>query len=137
MALIKPNQLDQMISDKEMLDLINKFCLAIKSRDWDLLRLIITTDCVWRWPGTNNDSGTAIGADSVIKQASIMAGRILDLQLFKVLYGVTGVAISLYLQTFLSGQKAEEDMTIVCTLRGYQISVINNYLSKVDVLPDS
>jgi ketosteroid isomerase-like protein len=137
MALIKPGQLEPIISDKEMLDLINKYCQAIKSRNWDLLRLIITQDCVWRWPGTNDESGTAIGTDAVIKQVSDMTRRVLDLQLVKILYGVTGVAMSLHFQTVLSGEKVDEDMTTVCNLRGYLISGINNYLSKVDELPVS
>jgi hypothetical protein len=97
--------------------------------------LILTKDCIWRWPGTDNDSGTAIGAESVIKEISQLAGHILDLKLINILYGLNGLAISLHFHTKMSEKNADKDLITVCILREYQISGINTYLLKADKEP--
>jgi uncharacterized protein len=129
MSFIKYDQTEEPISDKEMLDLANRFLLSIKTRNWDLLRMIITKDCVWRWPGTSPVSGTAIGADSVIKEISGMKGRVNDIRLVKVSYGMNGVALSLHFYSTLANRNNQEDLITVCILRGYQIAGINTYLA--------
>jgi hypothetical protein len=129
MSFIKYDQTEQPISDKEMLDLANRFLLSIKTRNWDLFRMIITTDCVWRWPGTGPVSGTAIGADSVIREISGMKGRVNDIRLVKVSYGMNGVALSLHFHSTLANKINQEDLITVCILRGYQIAGINTYLA--------
>ena len=129
MAFVKHDQMEQAISDKEMLYLANRFLLAIRSRDWELLRLTITKDCVWRWPGNGPLSGMAVGADSVIKEISGMAGRVLEIKLRKVLFGLNGVALSLQFHVLLKGVEADEELVTVCNLRGYQIAGINTFLA--------
>ena len=123
--------MDQAISNQEMLDLANRFLMSIKRRDWELLRLIITKDCIWRWPVADSDSSTAIGADSVIDKIAEIADRVIDLNFNKVLFGENGVAISLNFHTKMAGKEADKNLITVCILRGYQISGINSYLSDV------
>src|SRR5207342_65642 len=110
MTFVKFNPDEQVISDKEMLYLANRFLLAIKTRDWELLRLTITKDCVWRWPGNGPVSGAAVGADSVIKEICGMAGRVLEIKLRKVLFGLNGVALSLHFHLLLKGVEADEEL---------------------------
>ena len=129
MTFAKFDPAEQAISDKEMLYLANRFLLAIKTRDWELLRLTITKDCVWRWPGNGPVSGVAVGAESVIKEISGMAGRVLEIKLRKVLYGLNGVALSLQFHVLIKGVEADEELVTVCNLRGYQIAGINTYIA--------
>jgi uncharacterized protein len=130
MTFVKYNETEQTISNREMTDLASKFLLSIETRNWDLLRLILTKDCIWRWPGIDNNSGTAIGVESVIKEISQLAGRIFDLRLINILYGLNGLAISLNFYTGMSGKNVDKDLITVCNLRGDLISGINTYLSK-------
>jgi hypothetical protein len=132
MSFVKFDQTERPISHQEMLDLANKFVLAIKSRSWELMKMIITKDIIWRWPGSEMISGTAIGVESVIKEISAFSDRIKDLQLNKISYGLTGVAVSLHFIATLNGKEVDEDLITVCLLRGYQIAGINTYLSDVD-----
>ncbi len=129
MSFINRDQTETMISDGEMRDLTNKFLLAIKLRNWDLLRMIITQDCIWRWPGEESFSGTAIGADSVIKEISGIAGRVIDIRLKKISFGLNGVALSLHFHTKMTGFETDQELITVCILRGHQIAGINTYLS--------
>ena len=132
MTFVKYNQFERAISEEEMEDLTDKLLLSIKSRNWELLRLIITKDCVWRWPGIGPFSGMAVGADSVIKEISGMSGRVLDLKLRKVLYGLNGVALSLHFHFTLTDVDSDQELVAVCVLRGYQIAAINTYISIPD-----
>lgn len=134
MTFVKYSETEQTISDQEMTNLASKFLLSIETRNWDLLRLILTKDCIWRWPGTDNDSGTAIGVESVVKEISQLAGRIFDLRLINILHGLNGLAISLNFHTRMSGKNVDKDLITVCNLRGDLISGINTYLSKADVM---
>ena len=129
MSFINRDQTEPIISDEEMRDLADKFLLAIKLRNWELLRTIITKDCVWRWPGDETFSGTAIGADSVIKEISGVAGRVIDIRLKKISFGLNGVALSLHFHTKMTGFETDKELITVCILRGYQIAGINTYLS--------
>jgi len=129
MSLIKSNQTEQPISENEMLNLANRFLLSIKSRNWELLRMIITKDCVWRWPGDGIFSGTVVGEDSVVKQISDLADRASNLRLLRISYGLNGVALSLHFNVKIAGGDVDEDFITVCSLRGYKISGINSYLS--------
>ena len=38
-----------------------KFLIALRSRDWDLLKAILTEDLVWTLPGSSLISGEAAG----------------------------------------------------------------------------
>jgi uncharacterized protein len=131
-SFIKHDQTQSVISDVEMHDLADIFLLAINSRNWDMLRMIITKDCIWRWPGTDDYSGTAIGADSVIKEITSLVDRIYDSRLINILYGLNGVAISLHFHTKMRGREIDEDLVTVCVLRGHLISGINTYLTNAD-----
>jgi hypothetical protein len=125
--------MEQGITNKEMLDLANRFLLSIKRRDWELLGLIITKDCIWRWPEVDSDSTTVIGSDSVIKNIANIADRVIDLNFNKIAFGLNGVAISLQFHTKMAGKETDKNLITVCMLRGYLISAINSYLSDTEV----
>jgi uncharacterized protein len=125
--------MEQSITNKEMLDLANRFLLSIKKRDWELLRLIISEDCIWRWPEADSDSNTVVWCDSVIKNIADIADRVIDLNFNKISFGLNGVAISLQFHTKMAGKETDKNLITVCILRGYLISAINSYLSDVEV----
>jgi hypothetical protein len=122
----------QAISKGEMLGLANRFLNSLKNRDWELLRLIVTKDCIWRLPGSTMISGVAFGVDAVVKRASQTSCQ--GLSLLNILYGMNGFALTLYNQETKGELIIDEYLTMVCILRGYYISGINTFLSDLDVL---
>src|SRR5450432_4030543 len=132
---IKNSELSgQVISNQEMFDLANRFLLSLKNRDWELLRMIITPDCIWRLPGTTMISGVAFGADAIVKRATQIVNKGLNLELLHILYGMNGFALSLYNQENKGELIIDEYLTMTCILRGYMISGINTYLSDMEGL---
>jgi hypothetical protein len=131
--LIKDSELSgQAISKEEMFGLANRFLNSLKNRDWELLRLIITKDCIWRLPGSSMISGVAFGVDAVVKRASQTNCQ--GISLLNILYGMNGFALTLYNQETKGELIIDEYLTMVCILRGYSISGINTYLSDLEGL---
>jgi uncharacterized protein len=132
---IKSSELSgQAISNHEMFDLANRFLASLKNSDWELLRLIITADCIWRLPGTTMISGVAFGADAIVKRATQIVNKGLNLELLHIQYGMNGFALSLHNQENNGELIIDEYLTMTCTLRGYMISSINTYLSDMEGL---
>jgi ketosteroid isomerase-like protein len=53
-------------------EIAETFLLGLRTRDWDLLRKIMTSDIVWSLPGHSRISGEARGINAVIERAQIM-----------------------------------------------------------------
>jgi len=47
------------------------FLLGLRTRDWALLRKIMTPDIVWTLPGHSRISGEARGIDAVIPESGV------------------------------------------------------------------
>ena len=73
-----------------------QFLEALQSRDWNLLRSIMTDDIVWTLPGTSLISGDAGGVDVVIARAQRIVSYGLTFNLKGVLIGQAGLALSLH-----------------------------------------
>ena len=129
--IIKNSELsEQPIPQSEMLVIANQLIQSLKNRDWVLLRALVTTDCIWRLPGTSSISGVAIGVDSIVKRAAQTNAQ--GFTMLHILYGTNGFALSLYNQESKNDLIIDEYLTMTCILRGYQISAINTYLSSMD-----
>jgi uncharacterized protein len=130
---IKDSELSgQNISKEEMLNLANRFLNAMKNRDWESLRLIVTKDCIWRLPGSSMISGVAFGVDAVVKRASQTSCQ--GVSLLNILYGMNGFSLTLYNQDIKNDLIIDEYLTMVCILRDYYISGINSFLSDIEDL---
>ncbi len=132
MFIKNSDQSEQPVSNGEMFDIANRLITALKRRDWELLRLLVTPDCIWRLPGNAMVSGVALGVDAIIKRASqtVMEG----ITLLNILYGSNGFALSLHNQETREELILDEYLTMTCILRKYKISAINTYLSSMESL---
>ena len=111
-----------------------QFLEALGSRDWGLLRSIMTDDIVWTLPGTSLISGEASGVDAVIGRAQRIVSYGLTFSLNHILIGRSGLALSLHNTAKKGTQSLDEHLATVCTLRDGKICEINTYLSDVEMV---
>lgn len=108
-----------------------KFLIALRSHDWELMRTIMAPDIVWSLPGSSRISGQAHGVDAVIARCQIITSYGLNFDLKHVLYGQFGFALSLNNTAKRDGLVLDEHLATVCSLREEKISRIDTYLSDV------
>ncbi len=111
-----------------------QFLEALQSRDWNLLRSIMTDDIVWTLPGTSLISGDAGGVDVVIARAQRIVSYGLTFNLKGVLIGQAGLALSLHNTARKGTRSLDEHLATVLTLRDEKICEINTYLSDVEMV---
>jgi ketosteroid isomerase-like protein len=108
-----------------------KFLIALRSRDWEMMRTIMAPDVVWSLPGSSRISGEARGVDAVIARCQLITGYGLNFGLKHVLYGQFGFALSLNNTAQRGNIALDEHLATVCSLREEKISRIDTYLSDV------
>ena len=108
-----------------------KFLIALRSRDWEMMRTIMAFDVVWSLPGSSRISGEARGVDAVIARCQLITGYGLNFGLKHVLYGQFGFALSLNNTAQRGDLALDEHLATVCSLREEKISRIDTYLSDV------
>jgi len=84
-----------MATDSEKKQIAEKFLGALRDRNWNVFRSLITEDIVWSLPGRSLISGEAHGADAVIQRAQTIVRFNLAFTLKHILIGQYGVALSL------------------------------------------
>lgn len=119
----------QIIPDNRKLEIAQSLLTALRTRDWQLFRSLITDDCYWTLPGTSIISGKAIGADAVLERGKLIVSFGVSLQLNHILYGQYGVALSIHNQAKRGQLVLDEYLATVCILRDEKIAGINTYLS--------
>jgi ketosteroid isomerase-like protein len=110
------------------------FLLGLRTRDWELLRKIMTNDIVWTLPGHSRISGQARGIEAVIERAQIIVSYGLTFNLKHILEGQGGLALSLHNTAERHGKILDEHLATVCRLREDRISSIDTYFSDVDMV---
>jgi ketosteroid isomerase-like protein len=115
-------------------EIAEAFLLGLRTRDWDLLRKIMTFDIVWSLPGHSRISGEARGIDAVIERAQIIVSYGLTFHVKHILEGQGGLALSLHNTAEREGRVLDEHLATVCKLREYRICSIDTYLSDVDMV---
>ncbi len=123
-----------MAIDEHKKAIARQFLEALRSRDWGLLRSIMTDDIVWTLPGTSLISGEASGVDAVIGRAQRIVSYGLTFELNHILIGQSGLALSLHNTARKGTQSLDEHLATVCTLRDGKICEINTYLSDVEMV---
>jgi ketosteroid isomerase-like protein len=108
-----------------------KFLIALRSHDWELMRTIMAPDVVWSLPGSSRISGEAHGVDAVIVRCQLITSYGLNFGLKHVLYGQFGFALSLNNTAQRGALALDEHLATVCSLREEKISRIDTYLSDV------
>ena len=110
------------------------FLLGLRTRDWALLRKIMTDDIVWTLPGYSRISGEVRGLEAVVERAQIIVGYGLTFNLKHILEGQGGLALSLHNTAERQGKILDEHLATVCRLREDRIYSIDTYLSDVDMV---
>jgi uncharacterized protein len=123
-----------MATDELKKTIAQQFLEALRSRDWNLLRSIMTDDVVWTLPGTSLISGKASGVDAVIARAQRIVSYGLTFNLNYILIGQSGLALALRNTASRRTQRLDEHLATVCTLRDGKICEINTYLSDVEMV---
>ncbi|PSL46141.1 hypothetical protein CLV51_103117 [Chitinophaga niastensis] len=132
MSISDPNSIKNILSTEEKSNIALQFITALKTRDWDLMRSIITEDCTWTLPGTSVISGEAIGADAVIKRAQRLRDFGVMVQLNHILIGLYGVTLSLHNTAVRGDLQLDQYVAIVCELEDHKISKLATHLHNVD-----
>jgi ketosteroid isomerase-like protein len=123
-----------MVTDADKKGIAQQFLAGLRSRDWSLLRSIMTEDIVWSLPGTSLISGEASGVDAVIDRAQRIVSYGLTFTLKHILIGQHDLALSLHNTAKNGNQILDEHLATVCLLRNGKICAINTYLSDVEMV---
>ena len=123
-----------MPTEKEKTEIAQKFLTGLRTRDWDLLKSIMTEDIVWSLPGSSLISGEARGLEAVVKRSQLIVSYGLTFTLKHVLYSEHGVALSLNNTARRGNLTLDEHLATVCQLRDCKIFTITTYLSDVDMV---
>ncbi len=123
-----------MTTDEQKNTISQTFLTALRNRDWDLLKSVMTDDVVWMLPGKSLISGEASGVDAVTKRAQLIVSYGLTFTLLHILYGTHGVVLSLHNTARRGDLFLDEHLATVCSIRDGKIFAINSYLSDVDMV---
>jgi uncharacterized protein len=108
------------------------FHRALATKDWPMLRGLMSPNVTWTLPGDNAISGTAAGIDDVIARAELIVGYGLSSTLEQVLLSRDNLAIEVHATGRRDGRVLDEHVAAVCTLRGGLIVQVEVYLDDVD-----
>jgi ketosteroid isomerase-like protein len=123
-----------MVTEADKKRIAQQFLAGLRSRDWNLLRSIMTEDIVWSLPGTSLISGEASGVDAVIGRAQRIVSYGLTFTLKHILIGQHGLALPLHNTAKNGTQVLDEYLATVCILRNGRICRITTYLSDVEMV---
>jgi uncharacterized protein len=120
-----------MTDDDAKARLADTFHKSLTTRDWDLLRTIMSPDVTWTLPGDNRISGTAEGIDAVIARAELIASYGPSFELKNILLSRDNMALSIRNQATRGDLVLDEYLATVCTIVDDRITRIETYLSDV------
>jgi ketosteroid isomerase-like protein len=123
-----------MTTEFEKDEIAHQFLTALRNRDWELMRSIMTRDTVWSLPRTSLISGEADGVDAVIKRSQLIVSYGLNFGFKHVLFGQHGMALSLNNTAQRGDLILNEHLATVCSLRCGKICRIDTYLSDVEMV---
>lgn len=108
------------------------FHQALTSKDWSLLRTIMSPEVTWVLPGDNTISGPAVGIDAVIERAELIAGYGLTFTLEHILLSRDNMALALHNTAQRPDAVLDEHLSTVCRVADDRIVDVETYLSDVD-----
>lgn len=122
---------EKLHTDEEKLQIAASFLAALKGRDWQAMRSLLTDDAVWTLPGSSLLSGPANGADAVVDRARMLRNFGVMVELLHILYSMNGVAVSLHNTGGRGELKLDEYVVIVLGLRDGKIASLTTHLHDV------
>lgn len=94
----------------------------------------MTEDVVWSLPGSSLVSGEALGVGGIIERAKHFAAFSLKIKILYVLFGRTGVALSLHNTGSHNGRTLDEHLTTVMQFEGDKVKRLDTFISDVNML---
>jgi ketosteroid isomerase-like protein len=128
MKNINEKAYSSLTSTEEKFRIASQFLTALNSKNWELLRSVITEDCTWSFLGTILPSGESIGADEVIIKAQYAVGM-LHLGTGYIPHSLNCVALAIYKEAANGALNSDEHIAMVSTLRDGKISAISTLFS--------
>jgi ketosteroid isomerase-like protein len=122
------------MSEEERRELATEFIEALRARDGQRFRAIMTEDIVWSLPGSSIVSGLAQGVDGILSRANKLVSYGVKLEILHVVFGYEGVALLLHNTAAREGRVLDEYLTTVCTLRDQKIARLDTYISDIPML---
>jgi len=108
---------------------------AYGAHDFEAIRNLMHPNVQWTLPGNGIISGTAVGADAVVKRVKTIIGSGIRTTLHYVLIGQNGLTLSLHNNaTAEDGRVLDEELATVLTVEGERIVKIDTYLSDVPMM---
>ncbi|MCD2192066.1 nuclear transport factor 2 family protein [Actinomycetospora endophytica] len=115
-------------------DLVKGFLAGLIDHDFDRMRAVLAPTATWSVPGRTGISGVAEGADAVVERAQAVAAGGVSIELQYLLEGWDRVAVLLH-NTGRRGEAAlDEQVVIVFSVDGDQITAAENLISDVPML---
>ena len=108
------------------------FHRALTTKDWSLLRTIMSPAVTWVLPGDNTISGSAVGIDAVIERAELIASYGLTFTLEHILLSRDNMALALHNTAQRPDAVLDEHLSTVCRVVGDRIVGVETYLSDVE-----
>ncbi|MDN5287909.1 MAG: nuclear transport factor 2 family protein [Mucilaginibacter sp.] len=122
---------NHLTAETDKLLIANTFLTSLRSSDWDTMESIIAPEATWTLPGTSLLSGKATGVDAIIHRAQELKRFGVQFQLKHILYGLSGVALSLHNTASRGDLLLDEQVAIVCEIKDGKIVTMTTYLSDV------
>ncbi|MFD5825645.1 nuclear transport factor 2 family protein [Lentzea sp. NPDC060358] len=121
-----------MTAEQVKQDVAATFMKALGSKDWSLLRDLLTEDVTWTLPGDNRISGTVAGPDGVAERVELISSFGVHFALLHVLVSRDNVALNLHNTATRDDAVLDEHLATVFTLRDGKVARIETFLSDVD-----
>lgn len=113
-------------------DLGTAFFWALHTKNWALLRVIMSPDATWSLPGHNAISGTAAGIDDVIARAELIGAYRMTSTLERVFVSRDNIALGLHTTARRGERVLDEHIATVCTVRAGRIVQVETYLDDLE-----
>ena len=122
------------MTDQDKEHIATTFITALRARDVQTFKKIMTDDVVWSLPGSCIVSGLAEGVEGILKRSDTLVGYGVKLEILHVALGYDGVALLLHNTAERNGQILDEYLATVCTLRENKIARLDTYISDIPML---
>ena len=125
---------EYLLEDTDQFRLAKAFLSQLHKPDAQQLRTVVTDDVLWTFPGKASISGEAVGVEGVMTRARVIAAHQVEVEIVRVVYGFSGLAVLLHNTGSRNGRILDEYLAAVFQYRGDRVSRLDSYLSDVPIM---
>jgi uncharacterized protein len=122
------------MTQEEKLQLAMKFLSVLSAPDEEVVKKVVVDDMLWTFPGSSIISGEAHGVGGVMKRAKTIASYGVHVEVGRLVYGHSGVAVFLHNTGSKNGRMLDEHLAAVFSFRGDKIERLDTFLSDVPMV---